>query len=236
MKRLFDRKSFFPRVFYRFAVPCFNAVCVSFVIFACASAAIPWENEPVVNLCDSTVRLRVVANSAGEADTRVKLAVRDALLTHAPQLFGSCQSLESACLTLRTQLFSIERIAEKAVRDCGSGEPVRVHFGYERAPVRRYGSFTFPAGEYLTLRVDIGKADGRNWWCVLYPPLCLAGAQSDTCADPSAVLPDREVFLSYGFTEKQWDALQNATDENRKNEGKPRIRLALIGFFCKFAG
>lgn len=234
------KKTFVPRLFahvprhllFREAknsLLCAFAVC--FVLFACAARAIPLHNEPVVPLCDSIVRLRVVANAQNERDNRTKLAVRDALLENAPVWFGNCRSVESARLAIRTNLFSIEKIAQEAVRDSGSTDDARVHFGYERAPVRRYGAYTFPADEYLTLRVDIGRADGRNWWCVLYPPLCLAGAEggaSDTVA------LDREVFLSYGFTSEQLDALQYANTENRKNDGKPVIRSAVIEFFCKF--
>lgn len=209
----------------------FGAFAVCFVVFACAARAIPLHNEPVVPLCDSTVRLRVVANSQNERDNRTKLAVRDALLENAPVWFADCRSAENARLAIRTNLFSIEKIAQKAARDSGSTDDVRVHFGYERAPVRRYGAYTFPADDYLTLRVDIGRADGRNWWCVLYPPLCLAGAESGAS---DTVTLDREVFLSHGFTSEQLDALQYADAENRINDGKPVIRSAFMDFICKF--
>ena len=66
----------------------------------------------------------------------------------------------------------------------------------EAVPVRRYSDFTFPAGVYNTLRIDIGKADGQNWWCVMYPPLCLSAATGDVYAETA-------VFKEHGFTDKQ---------------------------------
>ena len=161
------------------------------------------------------------------------------LYRNAPELFGSCESPESARLAVRTNLFLVKRIAAEAVRECGSQDDVRVHFGYESAPVRRYGAYTFPADDYLTLRVDIGKADGRNWWCVLYPPLCLAGATAENAKKSgknSDVTLERDVFLSCGFSEKQLDALKNASEESDKSDGKPVVRSALLDFFCKLAG
>ena len=221
-----------------------TALAVCFVLFASLANIIPLSDEPTVPISDNVIRLRVVANSCSEYDGQVKLAVRDALLKNAPDLFGSCQSQESAKLAVRSHLFTIEQTAIKAVRDSGSQEDVRIHFGYERAPVRRYNDYTFPADDYLTLRIDIGKADSRNWWCVLYPPLCLAAAQTDESAENGIsaseqtgseqnVALDRDVFLACGFTEQQLDALQKAAAENDKNDGKPAIRSALVSFFCK---
>ena len=216
-----------------------SALAVGFVLFACLAQAIPLKNEPVVDIGDSVIRLRVVANSSKERDCEIKLAVRDALLKNAPELFGSCESPESARLAVRTNLFLVKRIAAEAVRKCGSQDDVRVHFGYESAPVRRYGAYTVPADDYLTLRVDIGKADGRNWWCVLYPPLCLAGATAENAKKSgknSDVTLERDVFLSYGFSEKQLDALKNASEESDKSGGKPVVRSALFDLFCKLIG
>lgn len=200
----------------------FGAFAVCFVVFACAACAIPLHNEPVVPLCDSTVRLRVVANSQNERDNRTKLAVRDALLENAKVLFADCRSAENARLAIRTNLFSIEKIAQKAARDSGSTDDVRVHFGYERAPVRRYGAYTFPADDYLTLRVDIGRADGRNWWCVLYPPLCLraaggTGGEKDEGIRVSA--QNRRALEEAGVSKSAADMLSDGT--------RPRIRLKL---------
>ena len=174
----------------------------SFVIFCLILTIIPHKRESTVNVFDSTVRLRVVANSDSERDQTLKLAVRDGIIGKAEELFANCINISDAENRILNSKAFLKYEAEKILRNNGCYMPVTVYLTEEAVPVRRYSDFTFPAGIYKTLRIDIGDAYGQNWWCVMYPPLCLSAATGDVYAETA-------VFKDYGFTDKQIDELKN---------------------------
>lgn len=119
-------------------------------------------------LASKLVRLHVIANSDSERDQSLKLIVRDAVLGVTADI--SERELEGS-------LDDIREAAETALRENGCQSRVRVLLGYEEYGTREYDSFSLPAGTYRSLRVEIGDADGHNWWCVLFPPLCFASTE-----------------------------------------------------------
>lgn len=128
------------------------------------------------NLADKVVRLHVLANSDSEEDQALKLRVRDVVLAQAEELLGGSMNRAEAESLLRGQLLELERLALQTVREEGYSYSVTVELADTDFPTRDYGGFTLPAGEYLALRVLIGEAEGQNWWCVVFPPLCTAAA------------------------------------------------------------
>lgn len=146
---------------------------------------------------DSVVRLHVLANSDSDADQARKLKVRDAILTVTAPLLDDCPDRATAEALLREHEGDILTAAHGALIADGRDEEVTVLFGTECYPERTYDSFCFPAGDYLSLRVCIGAAAGRNWWCCLYPPLCLGAA---TISREKA----EEKFISVGLTPSQY--------------------------------
>ena len=118
-------------------------------------------------LASRVVRLHVIAASDGAAEQAVKLEVRDAVLELLTPRLAGCESREEAEWTLAASLGEIEDAARGV---CGCD--VSVTLGRERFPTRLYETFALPAGEYESLRVTIGAGEGRNWWCVVFPPLC----------------------------------------------------------------
>ncbi len=192
------------------------SLAISFVIFCTALAVVPYEKENTVNVFDSTVRLRVVANSDSDEDQTLKLAVRNDIIGLAHEIFKGCTDIDSARAAVNGNMDVLLDAAEKSVRNHGSDMPVKVSFVKESCPVRRYSEFTFPAGEYMTLRIDLGRGEGQNWWCVMYPPLCVSAAANDVYADIMT-------FKSYGFDEEQIEQLTG--------QRKPQIRFALAELF-----
>lgn len=122
---------------------------------------------------ENILRLHVIAASDSEADQNAKLAVRDAILP----LFSEAESYEDARAFLLSHGSEIQKTAEKALADRGLSYGVQLSLGTESFPDRIYGEILFPAGEYDALCVRLGPAEGHNWWCVLFPPLCIV---SDT--------------------------------------------------------
>lgn len=152
-------------------------------------------------LADKVVRLHVLANSDSEEDQALKLQVRDAVLDRAEELLAQTSSRAEAEGKLRGQLLEFERLAEAVVREAGYDYEVTAELTDTEFPTREYEDFTLPAGEYLALRILIGDAAGRNWWCVVFPPLCTA-ASADVPASA----------LAAGFTE---DEVRLITEEDR---------------------
>lgn len=137
------------------------------------------------SLTEKTVRLHVVANSDSEADQAQKLRVRDAVVQTASALTARCKTAAEAERCLRDGLGSIETAAEQVLRREGCAYPVSVSLQEEEFETRRYDTFTLPAGRYPALRVVLGEGAGHNWWCVVFPSLCMA-ASADEVAQAAA--------------------------------------------------
>lgn len=146
-------------------------------------------------LADKVVRLHVLANSDSEEDQALKLQVRDAVLARAEALLSGTLNRKEAESLLRGQLLELERLALQTVREAGYAYPVTVELADTEFPTREYDGFTLPAGEYLALRVLIGEAEGQNWWCVVFPPLCTVAATELESTASGAGLSDEEVAL-----------------------------------------
>ena len=131
-------------------------------------------------LAEKLVRLHVVANSDSPSDQAIKLRVRDAVLAAAEPVLGSADDPEQA---LAAELPALECAAAEMLRALGREESVSVTLQNERFPTRDYETFSLPAGVYRTLRVTIGAGEGHNWWCVVFPPLCIDAAEQEKAID-----------------------------------------------------
>ena len=150
-------------------------------------------------LADKVVRLHVLANSDSEEDQALKLRVRDAVLEQATAILERSADRREAESRLRGQLLELERTAEKEIQTAGYSYPVTVKLENTDFPTKEYGGFTLPAGEYLALRVIIGEGQGKNWWCVVFPPLCTAVSADVPASALAAGFDQEEVSL---ITEK----------------------------------
>ncbi|MBQ7435090.1 MAG: stage II sporulation protein R [Oscillospiraceae bacterium] len=134
-----------------------------------------WAEGRQASIARSLVRLHVLAVSDAPEEQELKLRVRDAVLSLlAPKLAG-VQSADEAGEVLTDNLPLIQAAAQEAAE----GRPVRVSLGEERYPTRDYAGFSLPAGRYRSLRVVLGEGQGHNWWCVVFPPVCLAAAEKE---------------------------------------------------------
>lgn len=136
-------------------------------------------------LRDSVLRLHVIANSDSQADQEVKLKVRDAVLEEVNGHLDSAMTKQQAREVLDGKLKELEEVANMVLRQEGMTDIATVTLGREEYPTREYDTFTLPAGVYDSLIVSIGEAKGQNWWCVVFPSLCLPAVGSDA-ADVAA--------------------------------------------------
>ncbi|MEY8260497.1 stage II sporulation protein R [Oscillospiraceae bacterium 50-60] len=146
-------------------------------------------------LAERVVRLHVLANSDGEEDQALKLLVRDRVLARATELLTQAKDRTEAEALLRAELPELEALAVRELRANGCTYPVTAKLTDTEFPTREYDGFTLPAGEYLALRVVIGEGAGRNWWCVVFPPLCTAASADVPAAALAAGLTEDQVGL-----------------------------------------
>lgn len=145
------------------------------------------------------IRLHVLANSDSPEDQAIKLQVRDALIeTFGQILTGSDeQSSDALFETLRRNIGHMQQTAQSCAQRCGFTGSVSAEAGILHLPSKQYGKVTLPEGEYRALRVTLGEGAGQNWWCVLYPQLCISLAETE---EPSAV----ELFWSSERILRHW--------------------------------
>ncbi len=135
---------------------------------------LPMQNGE--NLYDSVIRIHVLANSDSREDQERKLAVRDEILNYTRTRLTLGKTREEAKAVLEENLDKLEQVAKQSLEKSGSDHRVKVIIGEEYYPTREYETLSLPAGTYLSLQVQIGEAKGKNWWCVLFPPLCLSSS------------------------------------------------------------
>ena len=138
---------------------------------------------PFVNSCqelsDDVLRVHILANSDSAADQSLKLAVRDAVLAHCSAYYDDCEDKNEAMAVTRDHLTEIESVARRTIRSRGFDYSVTAQVGQAYFNTRYYDEFTMPAGWYDSLRLTIGDGGGQNWWCVMYPALCVGAATED---------------------------------------------------------
>lgn len=179
-----------------------------FVLIACiisiACSCMCSFGEECSFIRENTLRLHILANSDSPADQALKLKIRDAVLSHSGELFSGCDTRQKMVSAAQEQLSDIQRIAEQTAMHNGYDLPVTVSVTDMFFETRQYDNVLLPAGTYTAVRIELGEAAGKNWWCVLYPPLCVSAAQT-------------------GFTEEE----AQISDSLLQQEELPRYRVRL---------
>ncbi|MBE6530714.1 MAG: stage II sporulation protein R [Ruminococcaceae bacterium] len=170
-------------------------VCLAVILIFIGLMPVHGENE----IYDSVLRLHVLANSDSEEDQALKLRVRDAILASSAEIFEGCSTKEKAIEKINSAIPALTQTAKNTISEAGYDYTVRIELSEEEYPTRNYESFCFPSGSYTSLRVLIGEAEGQNWWCVLFPPLCLSAATEKSAAE--------DAFISVGLTEGQYKVI-----------------------------
>ena len=125
------------------------------------------------------IRLHVVGETNSVEDQEIKLMVKDAILDQLEQLLAEAKTKEESRLILMNNLDTIQNTAQNALNQSGVFSDVRISLKKEAFPTRVYDTFTLPAGVYDSLRVVIGEGNGKNWWCVVFPSLCIPAVSED---------------------------------------------------------
>ncbi|HJC49313.1 MAG TPA: stage II sporulation protein R [Candidatus Anaerostipes avistercoris] len=150
-----------------------TVVLAAAVIIALAAVRMRISASVQEDLREQVLRFHVRANSDSAEDQREKLMVRDAVIDYVSPYMEQAETKEEAAEILKEKKEEIRRIAAGVLERQGNPRKVEVSFTTESFPEREYGGYTFPAGIYDAVRVDLGEAGGHNWWCVMFPDLCM---------------------------------------------------------------
>ena len=154
----------------------YSALLIILTFIFILISAISYVNAVSSNLSDNVFRLHVIANSDSDEDQQLKYIVRDKIIEHVNELGKNAKSKEELINSIN--LDEINNIAKETILENGFNYDVKVEIGNFSFPTKTYGDISLPAGFYDALRVKIGKAEGQNWWCVMFPPLCFVDISS----------------------------------------------------------
>ena len=191
-------------------------VSVAFLLLSAYS----YVNAVSSNLADSVFRLHVIANSDSEEDQNLKYKVRDRLIEYMNTLTNDMNTKDEVIEIAKEHLEDFKNIAQNVVNENGYDYEVNVEIGNFSFPTKTYGDISFPAGFYDALKVEIGKAEGQNWWCVMFPPLCFVDVTSGVVPEES------KENLEENLGDEEYSIISD-TEEN----GFTSIKFKIIEFF-----
>lgn len=187
---------------------------LSLIITGFTAFAEDCEKKP-----QEVLRLHILANSDSKEDQTLKYDLRDYMLTEFSEVFGSCESFDKSVYVANERRAEIEEKANEFVHSKGYDYNVKCEVARTYFTTRKYENVTLPAGEYTAVRLLIGNAEGRNWWCVMFPPLCLpAAGEFFTEEESKRVEESRDYEIKFAV----FEALQGlfGTANSSENESK----------------
>lgn len=159
-------------------------------------------------IADEVIRLHVLANSDEDYDQQLKIKVKDGIVKMLENELHNSMSKDETRIILLQNLDKIEDKAKKIIEENGYNYNVSAKITFDDFPTKQYGDVVLPAGEYEALKVEIGEAKGKNWWCVMFPPLCFVDASV------KEVPKEDKDMLKSVLTDTEYDIVTKADNEN----------------------
>lgn len=182
-------------------------------------SAISYVSAVSNNIANGVFRLHVIANSDSPEDQNLKYIVRDELIKYMNTLAKDCTSKQEVIEIAQNNISNFENIAKKTIQDNGFNYNVTVEIGNFDFPTKTYGDITLPAGTYDSLKIKIGKFEGQNWWCVMFPPLCFVDVTTGIVPEES------KKEMKEAMPEEEYSLISNT------NNSEVNFKFKLIEFF-----
>lgn len=198
----------------------FILVSALLIIYVCISA-VSYTHAVTTDIADSVFRLHVIANSDSDEDQNLKYIVRDKVIEYMSSISQNASSKEEVIKIAKANLDKIQAIAAQTIRDNGYTYSVNVEVGNFSFPSKRYGDITLPPGYYDALRIKIGKAEGQNWWCVMFPPLCFVDVTSGVVPDES------KEIMKENLSKEEFDLIS-------KNSNEVKVKFKIVEVLQNF--
>ena len=215
MKRKFIKKEFKinTKMKIRIVLSVLMLIVTVGLMATCIYAQVSKIDIASENYKDKLIRFHVLANSDSEEDQQLKLKVRDAVIDYLQPKLRDSKSINESERIILEEEGNLINICRDVVEKNGYNYDVHIDLGYSKFPTKQYSSVVLPAGEYKALRILIGKGQGKNWWCVMFPPLCFVDKQNnvidkETDAKLREVLTEEEYEL---IVEKDNDKVDDLT-------------------------
>ena len=171
------------------------------------------EYTTIRSIADKIIRFHVIANSDSQRDQSLKLKVRDSVLKYMYPKLENAESIEECREILIKEEGAIINLSENIIANYGYNYEVKTELTHEKFPDKTYGNITLPQGQYEAFRIIIGEGSGQNWWCVMFPPLCLVDmAQGETAYVAS------ETQMKRVLNDQEYDAIENTKHNKNNNE------------------
>lgn len=198
----------------------FILVSALLIIYVCISA-VSYTHAVTTDIADSVFRLHVIANSNSDEDQNLKYIVRDRVIEYMSSISQNASSKEDVIEIAKANLDKIQAIASQTIRENGYTYSVNVEVGNFSFPSKRYGDITLPPGYYDALRIKIGKAEGQNWWCVMFPPLCFVDVTSGVVPDES------KEIMKENLSKEEFDLIS-------KNSNEVKVKFKIVEVLQNF--
>ncbi len=168
---------------------------------------VSYSNYVFAGLQDNIFRLHILANSDSEKDQALKLCVRDSVIDYMEKINSGSKTKEETIKVVSDNLEEIKKIAEDKIQELGFNYDVNLEIGNFNFPTKYYGNISLPAGNYDALKINIGEAQGQNWWCSLFPPLCFIDISSGYLEDE-----DKEI-LEKNLSEEEFMLISSSSPD-----------------------
>ena len=165
------------------------------------------------------IRFHVIANSDSDEDQNLKLKVRDAVIDYLQPKLELSSSIEESETIIKSEYKELENISKNIVLENGYKYDISVGIDYSTFPTKQYSNVVLPAGEYKSLRIIIGEGKGKNWWCVMFPPLCFVDEQS------SIIDTETDKKLREILTEEEYELI---AQNNKKQVNKVEVKFKIV--------
>lgn len=179
---------------YIFELSLLIGLCVSLLVAAEAK-------EEQIGISQKLIRLHIIANSDSDADQRLKYAVRDEVLKYMDALTEGCETPAKAEEILKSHLGDFMDIADEVCKKANAPYSSSAEISNSDFPTKYYDGFALPAGSYRALKIKLGDAKGQNWWCVLFPPLCVSAAEVEETLNESGLSESELALMTSEKTE-----------------------------------
>ncbi len=183
-------------------------------------SAYSYVNAVSKDLCNNVFRLHVIANSDSKEDQDLKYKVRDSLIEYMKTLTSDISTKDEAILIAQNHIEDFKDLAKKVINENGYNYDVNIEIGNFSFPTKTYGDISFPSGFYDALKVVIGDGLGKNWWCVMFPPLCFVDVTSGTVPNES------KENLEENLSEEEYNLISNSQNSSTTN-----FKFKIVEFF-----
>ena len=173
---------------------------------------------------ENLIRFHVLANSDSEEDQALKLKVRDKVISYLKPKLEDSEIISQSEKIILNEKDKLMDICKETIKQNGYNYDVSINLGYSKFPTKQYSSVVLPAGEYKSLKIIIGKGQGKNWWCVMFPPLCFVDEQNNV------IDKETDEKLKKVLTKDEYELI---VEKDKKNINNLQIKFKIVEVFQK---